>query len=434
MEAYICMYRQALADCKRTDLKHSYEFVADFYANEPLYQLDRDDKGHILHIRYYGGVPAIRNGFSSYFEARDAIWNETLRDADLRALYKQNPIPDYERCTWDILEDKFSIEPEEFIMPQKFYPTAIPIFRHLDLSSDAWSDLTKYTDRNGVPRSIRDTLPKEVSAESSPTDEQRANSPPVPMIDPEALPDTPYGMAPLSTTRLLASKSNAVEPEGAHKRKRYLDAIRDSYSPEPSPTSSSRATFGEDLPLTQNTSGQPSPNKVRHIGFTVESESESNSSQVTATMLDAQVPMPIPTLDEFMESQEFEACNADDTAIQCQVCGMIVPHPVLAEHKQLAGPAITIPNEDATIQGHFDPAIHSSINSTLSIPTSEALPHSVHNNTTSHIDLPQAPPAYSTQPRRRAVSLPEKLTHEQVNLTRDYITRALTAYLQKDTI
>jgi hypothetical protein len=276
MEAYICMYRQAVADCSRKVLHHNHYFIADHYRNEPLYQLERDDQRHILHIRYIGQEPALRNCYTSFFETRDALWREIVRHDPLRVLFKQTPIHDYELRSWNIMQDKYDMEPEEFQL-EKYEEDPVPVFYHGDFANEAWYDFRGYFDEKGVPH-LRDApKPETVSPAFSPTDYD-GPSPFIPFTDPDTTSSRPYGFPLYVNDPRFTTSSRLYLAKLPKESKRAGSTDGDDDDTEmstASPTYSKGADGPPRLSPSTNTISEP---KASRPSFWIEEASETNTS------------------------------------------------------------------------------------------------------------------------------------------------------------
>lgn len=99
MEAWICMYRQALTDHFEPDLANNFDF-GDVWRNEPLYYLQRDTHNHVARVSYIGQDPAIRDALVDYHKTRNYFWDEMIRNKDLRTEYLKSQIPVHEYTTF----------------------------------------------------------------------------------------------------------------------------------------------------------------------------------------------------------------------------------------------------------------------------------------------------------------------------------------------
>jgi hypothetical protein len=95
MEAWICMYRQALTSYSGNQLATN-NLLADAWRHEPFYKLQKDNQGRVIRIAYSNGQPILRDAVEEYERARDYLWDELVRDPELRSEYLKNHIPRHE--------------------------------------------------------------------------------------------------------------------------------------------------------------------------------------------------------------------------------------------------------------------------------------------------------------------------------------------------
>jgi hypothetical protein len=100
-EAWVCMYRQALAENDAIRVPHRH--LLDPWRNEPLYRLRRDAHRRILEVSHIYAEPAIRDGLKTYHRLKHALWKEIAKRPELRQVYEASPIHSHERSVWSRL-------------------------------------------------------------------------------------------------------------------------------------------------------------------------------------------------------------------------------------------------------------------------------------------------------------------------------------------
>jgi hypothetical protein len=100
-EAWVCMYRQALAENDAVRVPHRH--IVDPWRHEPLYRLRRDGKRRILEVSHVYTEPAIREGLKTYHRIKNGIWEEIAKRPELRGAYQATAMHAHEKPIWDRL-------------------------------------------------------------------------------------------------------------------------------------------------------------------------------------------------------------------------------------------------------------------------------------------------------------------------------------------
>jgi len=110
-EAWVCMYRQALAENDAVRVPHRH--TLDPWRTEPLYYLQRDRDRRILEVLYIDTEPAIREGLKMYHRMKDHVWEEVINRPVLRKAYLTMPLHSHEKPYWKSLVKERDSAPDQ---------------------------------------------------------------------------------------------------------------------------------------------------------------------------------------------------------------------------------------------------------------------------------------------------------------------------------
>lgn len=105
LEAWVCMYRQALA--VNPHVQPPNAFMLEAWRAEPLYDIKYSAKGHIIGVLHAGREPSHAGGMDFYIDVRTRLWTEVLSDRNLRDKFLSEPLHPHERWLWERAECGF---------------------------------------------------------------------------------------------------------------------------------------------------------------------------------------------------------------------------------------------------------------------------------------------------------------------------------------